>query len=166
VVDPESLPYRPCVGVVLFNPEGKVFVGERRGGSEHSQVSMAWQMPQGGIDEGEEPLAAARRELFEETSIASASLMAEAPDWFTYDLPQELLGVAWKGRYRGQRQKWFAFRFEGAEDEIDVLTPPDGHKPEFASWRWETLGRLPEIVVPFKRGVYEKVVSAFAHLAA
>jgi len=165
VVDPQSLPYRPCVGVALFNAEGKVFVGERTSGSEHTQVQMAWQMPQGGIDKGEEPLAAAHRELYEETSISSISLIEEAPDWVTYDLPEDLLGVAWKGRYRGQRQKWFAFRFEGAEAEIDVLTPPDGHKPEFTSWRWEALGRLPTIVVPFKRGVYEQVVSAFAHLA-
>ncbi|WP_018699622.1 RNA pyrophosphohydrolase [Amorphus coralli] len=165
MVDRQSLPYRPCVGVALFNAEGKVFIGERTSGSEHTQVQMAWQMPQGGIDKGEEPLAAAHRELYEETSISSISLIDEAPDWVTYDLPEDLLGVAWKGRYRGQRQKWFAFRFEGAEAEIDVLTPPDGHKPEFTSWRWEALERLPSIVVPFKRGVYEQVVSAFAHLA-
>ncbi|MEW5421574.1 RNA pyrophosphohydrolase [Amorphus sp. 3PC139-8] len=160
MVDPDTLPYRPCVGVALFNADGQVFVGERRGGSEHS-LTMAWQMPQGGIDDGEEPFAAARRELYEETSISSASLIAEAPDWLTYDLPPELVGVAWKGRYRGQRQKWFALRFEGSDAEIDVLSPPDGHKPEFASWRWEALERLPDLVVPFKRHVYEQVVSAF-----
>lgn len=165
MVDPSSLPYRPCVGVAVFNPAGDVFIGERRDGSEHSQVEMAWQMPQGGIDAGEEPLAAAHRELFEETSMSSVSLIAEAPGWVTYDLPSDLLGVAWKGKYRGQRQKWFAFRFEGAEDEINVLSPPDGHKPEFVSWRWERLERLPQLVVPFKRGVYEQVVSAFRSIS-
>ncbi|MGX1101080.1 RNA pyrophosphohydrolase [Amorphus sp. MBR-141] len=164
MVDPSSLPYRPCVGVALFNAGGEVFIGERHSGPEHSQIDMAWQMPQGGIDAGEEPLAAAHRELFEETSVASASLIAEAPDWVTYDLPRELLGVAWKGKYRGQRQKWFAFRFEGRDDEINVLSPPDGHTPEFASWRWERLERLPDLVVPFKRGVYEQVVAAFRHI--
>ena len=165
MVDPKSLPYRSCVGVALFNAVGEVFIGERRGGSEHAKVEMAWQMPQGGIDENEEPLAAAHRELFEETSISSVRFIAEAPHWVTYDLPSDLLGVAWKGKYRGQRQKWFAFRFEGLEDEIDVLTPPDGHKPEFASWRWERLERLPDLVVPFKRGVYEQVVTAFRGVA-
>lgn len=166
MVDPETLPYRPCVGVALFNAVGQVFIGERRGGSEHSHVTRAWQMPQGGIDPGEEPFAAAKRELHEETSVASVELIAEAPEWFVYDLPPELLGVAWKGRYRGQRQKWFAFRFLGRESEIDVLSPPDGHKPEFASWRWEALERLPDLVVPFKRPVYEQVVAAFRDVGA
>jgi len=165
LVDPNSLPYRPCVGVALFNAAGEVFIGERRDGSEHARVEMAWQMPQGGIDADEDPLAAAHRELFEETSVSSVRLLAEAPGWVTYDLPSDLLGVAWKGRYRGQRQKWFAFRFEGREAEINVLSPPDGHKPEFVSWRWERLERLPNLVVPFKRGVYEQVVAAFRDLA-
>lgn len=165
MVDPETLPYRPCVGVALFNGEGRVFIGERRGGNEHAQVTMAWQMPQGGIDPGEEPLAAARRELYEETSVSSADLIAEASDWFTYDLPRDLVGVAWKGRYRGQRQKWFAFRFLGTESEINVLSPPDGHKPEFSSWRWEALDQLPGLVVGFKRPVYEQVVAAFRDIA-
>jgi putative (di)nucleoside polyphosphate hydrolase len=119
-------------------------------------------MPQGGLDEGEDPYEAALRELYEETSVTEASLIREAPDWLTYDLPPDLVGKSWKGRYRGQKQKWFALRFEGKDDEIDVLHPGGGkHKAEFSSWRWEKLDRLPGLIVPFKRAVYEEVVKAF-----
>ncbi|MBX9930072.1 MAG: RNA pyrophosphohydrolase [Methylobacterium sp.] len=164
-----ALPYRRCVGVALLNARGRVFVGRRRAdaGPEHVADGRAWQMPQGGIDEGEDPYAAALRELFEETSVpaASVTLLAEAPDWLSYDLPPEILKQAWKGRYRGQTQKWFAFGFSGSEDEIDVLHPGGGaHKSEFDSWRWEAMKSLPDLIVPFKRPVYEGVVAAFSHL--
>jgi putative (di)nucleoside polyphosphate hydrolase len=160
-------PYRPCVGIALFNRDGLVFVGRRHAsaGPEHVEGPYAWQMPQGGIDPGEDPLAAARRELYEETNASSVSLLAEAPEWYAYDLPRDVAGRAWRGRYSGQTQKWFAFRFEGEDDEIDIASPA-GHKPEFDEWRWERLERLPELIIPFKRGVYESVVEAFRPFAA
>jgi putative (di)nucleoside polyphosphate hydrolase len=124
-------------------------------------------MPQGGLDKGEDPYEAALRELYEETSVKHASLIAEAPGWFTYDLPLDLIPTSWNGRYRGQKQKWFALRFEGDDSEIDVLNPGGGkHQSEFTAWRWEKLDRLPELIVPFKRGVYEEVVATFRHIAA
>ena len=159
---PERLPYRPCAGVALFNRDGLVLIGRRKGGAkgEEGRAGFEWQMPQGGIDEGEEPLGAARRELFEETNVASATLLAEARDWLTYDLPPH--AGRWRGRYRGQTQKWFAFRFEGEEAEIDIHRPGGGaHAAEFDSWRWEKLDRLPALVIPFKRGVYEAVAREF-----
>ena len=164
----EDLPYRPCVGVVLINREGLVFVGKRKGPApEHVDGGHAWQMPQGGIDPGENPLTAAKRELYEETNVRSVSLIAEAPEWFAYDLPPVVAGQAWRGKYRGQTQKWFAFRFEGEDSEINVLQPAGGkHKAEFEAWRWEKLTATPDLIIPFKRGVYERVVasfSAFAH---
>lgn len=164
MIDPDKLDYRPCVGIALFNERGDVFVGRRTPGSE-TRTQHSWQMPQGGIDPGEDPLSAARRELYEETGISSVRLLRESPDWFRYDLPRHLVGQAWRGRYRGQTQKWFAFRFEGPEGEIDVLAPPDGHKPEFIEWRWERLRRTPDLVIPFKRDVYLRVVDTFADLA-
>jgi putative (di)nucleoside polyphosphate hydrolase len=157
--------YRLCVGLAVFNREGLVFVGRRRVGPETGNQKQAWQMPQGGIDPGEAPLDAAIRELYEETSIRSVSLLGEAEEWFSYDLPAPLAGQAWKGRYRGQTQRWFAFRFEGDESEINVRSPGGGHKPEFAEWRWERLERVPDLIVPFKREVYQQVVSAFSGFA-
>lgn len=166
--DVARLPYRPCVGVALFNAEGRVFVGRRKPDrhAEPDGVTYEWQMPQGGIDSGEEPLQAAWRELYEETNVRSAELIAEASDWFRYDLPDAVLGRAFKGRYRGQMQKWFAFRFTGQESEINVQNPGGGqHRPEFIDWKWERLDAMPALIVPFKRGVYERVVQAFGHLS-
>lgn len=166
--DRESMPYRDCVGIAVFNSEGLVFIGRRmpEGDPEDSaELGSPWQMPQGGIDKGEVALVAAHRELHEETSIRSVRLIAEAPEWIHYDLPDPALGVALKGKYRGQRQRWFAFAFTGDESEINVLEP-DGHPPEFDAWRWERLEMLPDLVVPFKRDAYRKVVEAFAELPA
>lgn len=165
--DRKDLPYRYCVGVMLLNRDGQVFIGRRHSSDSHDQVSdgYAWQMPQGGIDPGEDPYQAAVRELYEETSVRSVTLLAEAPDWYSYDLPSMVAGRAWRGRYRGQTQRWFAFRFEGDESEINISKPGGGHhKPEFDEWRWEEMRRLPELIIPFKRDVYENVVSAFRFL--
>ncbi|MBD8066652.1 RNA pyrophosphohydrolase [Devosia sp. PTR5] len=166
--DREALPYRDCVGVALFNADGKVFMGRRKAEGDPDQSARfdaPWQMPQGGIDKGEDPLRAAMRELQEETNVTSVSLLAEAPEWVYYDLPEEALGVAWSGKYRGQRQRWFAFAFTGSETEIDVQSPGQGKFPaEFDGWRWESLTRTPGLVVPFKRDAYRKVVEAFADI--
>ena len=161
-------PYRPCVGIMLLNAQGLVFVGRRRNKKqpEHVAPGHEWQMPQGGIDKGEEPYAAALRELHEETNVTSATLLAEAPDWYSYDLPVDVVKKAWRGGYRGQIQKWYALRFTGDEREIDIHDPGPGHKPEFDAWRWEKMERLPELIIPFKRPVYEKVCAAFAPFAA
>lgn len=159
--------YRPCVGIALFNAEGLVFMGDRAaGGPEHSSGPYSWQMPQGGIDDGEPPFEAALRELAEETNVTSVSPLAEAPGWLTYDLPDDIAGKAWKGRFRGQAQKWFALRFTGAESEIDVLSPAGGHKAEFTQWRWERLARTPDLIIPFKKPVYESLAEIFAEFAA
>jgi len=158
--------YRPCVGIALFNRDGLVFVGRRKVGTPDGTLRHSWQMPQGGIDEGESVDAAGRRELFEETNVRSIAPLGEIEDWLTYDIPTPLAGLAWKGRYVGQRQKWLAFRFIGKDDEIDVERPAGGeHKPEFGAWRWERLERVPKLIVPFKRDVYKKVAEAFAPFA-
>jgi putative (di)nucleoside polyphosphate hydrolase len=157
--------YRPCVGVALVNRAGDAFIGhrKRKRGAEVLDP-RSWQMPQGGIDPGELPFEAAKRELWEETNISSTELIAELPEWLKYDLPEDARG-RWSGRYRGQTQKWFLFRFIGSENEIDVHHPADGaHDAEFDDWRWERLEHLPELVVPFKREVYETVAAAFAPL--
>ena len=153
---PESLPYRSGVGLVLFNPQGLVWVGRRL-----DQKGEAWQMPQGGIDEGETPEQAALRELEEEIGTARAEIVGETAGWLTYDLPPELVGVAWKGRYRGQKQKWFALRFTGSDADISIET----EHPEFAEWRWLEFDRLMEVIVPFKRDLYAQVTAEFADLA-
>jgi putative (di)nucleoside polyphosphate hydrolase len=153
--------YRPCVGVALFNPAGLVFIGRRKGTPDR-EGSFAWQMPQGGLDADEDALSAARRELAEETGVTSVQLGMEAPIWLHYDLPHDARKASWAGRYKGQAQKWFAFRFMGTDSEIDVLAPPGGHKPEFDAWRWEKLAATPGLVVPFKRDVYETVAKLFA----
>jgi len=161
----EDLPYRPCVGVLLLNRDGLAFIGRRIGGPEHVDLSHSWQMPQGGIDDGEKPWPAALRELREETSARSVERVGEIAEWLKYDIPREIVGQAWKGKYRGQTQKWFAMRFTGAESEIDVERPDGAAEPEFAAWRWEPLHNVPGLVVPFKRAVYERVVREFGPLA-
>jgi len=168
MVDRERLPYRDCVGTAVFNRAGLVLIGRRKpeeDPEDSSEAGAPWQMPQGGIDKGEAPLDTAYRELFEETSIRSVELIAEAPEWIYYDLPDEALGIALKGKYRGQRQRWFAFRFVGEESEINVTSPGNGKfTAEFDRWRWERLEALPDLIVPFKRDAYLQVVSAFRHI--
>jgi putative (di)nucleoside polyphosphate hydrolase len=166
-VDPEALPYRPCVGAMVLNANGLVWVGHRiaEPDGEMAGSDRLWQMPQGGIDKGEEPLATAKRELFEETGMESLTLIDEAPHWINYDLPRELVGIVWKGKYRGQTQKWFAFRFHGDESEIRINPPPAGHTAEFDRWDWRPMDDLPRLIVPFKRKVYDEVIAAFRHLA-
>jgi putative (di)nucleoside polyphosphate hydrolase len=161
----EDLPYRPCVGMCVINREGLVFAGRRKNGPQHVDATHEWQMPQGGIDEGEDPWAAAVRELYEETNIRSIEKLGEIKEWLVYDIPREILGQAWGGKYRGQKQKWFAMRFTGDDSEIDIEHPAGGHKPEFIAWRWERMEKLPDLVVPFKRKVYERVVQEFSKFA-
>jgi putative (di)nucleoside polyphosphate hydrolase len=156
------LPYRPCVGIVVFNRDGLAFIGRRIDGPEHVDMTHSWQMPQGGIDAHEEPWPAALRELHEETNIRSIERLGEIAEWLSYDIPPDLIGQAWNGRYRGQTQKWFAVRFTGAESEIDIAHPGGTHHAEFSAWRWEPLQNVPALVVPFKQPVYERVVAEFA----
>lgn len=152
----DDLPYRPCVGIMLINREGSVFVGRRI-----DQTVEGWQMPQGGIDAGETPAEAAMRELEEETGTNKAQILREYDEWLTYDLPQHLLGVALHGRYRGQKQKWIAMRFLGEDCDINIATA----EPEFASWKWLAIEALPRLIVPFKRDTYATVIAAFRDLA-
>lgn len=152
----DDLPYRPCVGIMLFNRDGLVFVGRRI-----DQTVEGWQMPQGGIDEGETPAEAGLRELREEIGTAKAVVLREYPEWLCYDLPPHLLGVALHGRYRGQRQKWLAMRFAGEDSDINIATA----EPEFAQWKWLALEALPRLIVPFKRDTYNKVIAGFRDLA-
>ena len=152
----EDLPYRPGVGIMLLDRAGQVFVARRI-----DMPSEAWQMPQGGIDAGEEPAEAALRELEEETGTSSARIIGEAAEWVRYDLPNEMIGKIWQGRYRGQRQKWFALRFLGTDDEIN---PAGVAHPEFDGWQWMDAGDLVANVVAFKREIYAMIVDEFAPL--
>lgn len=163
----EDLPYRPCVGVMVLNRDGLVWAGRRIaiGNSEYDGSPQLWQMPQGGIDPGEDPRAAAYRELYEETGMKTVTLLAEAPRWINYDLPPHLIGIGLKGKFRGQTQRWFAFRFEGDESEIAIDPPPGGHEAEFDQWAWKPMEELPGLIVEFKRKVYDEVVAEFRHLA-
>ena len=149
--------YRPGVGIVLLNADGLVFVAQRR-----DLFTEAWQLPQGGIDAGETPRQAALRELEEEIGTRQASYLAECPRWLSYDLPPDLARTAWGGKYRGQCQKWFAFRFTGADSDIDLNTA----EPEFSAWRWAPLATIPDLIVPFKRALYGELVASFRHLVA
>ena len=154
------LPYRPCAGIMLVNAHGKVFVGQRI-----DTTLEAWQMPQGGIDPGEDAYAAAIRELGEETGVTPehVELIAQAPEELYYDLPEDMIGKVWKGKWRGQRQRWFLLRFTGTDADIDIATDHE----EFRAWRWSDPADLPAMIVPFKRALYAQVLAAFApHLAA
>ncbi|MTJ82132.1 MAG: RNA pyrophosphohydrolase [Telmatospirillum sp.] len=150
-----SLPYRSGVGLMLFNPQGLVFTARR------IDTPDAWQMPQGGIDEGETARQAVLREMKEEIGTDQAEILAETADWISYDLPADLVGKVWKGRYRGQRQKWFALRFTGRDCDIDIRT----EHPEFDDWRWTRFDQLLELIVPFKRDLYRAVVREFTSVA-
>ncbi len=156
MTDITDLPYRPGVGIMLFNSAGQVLVARRI-----DMVSEAWQMPQGGIDAGESPIDAAFRELQEEIGTAKAELLAEAEDWLNYDLPHDLVAMLWQGRFRGQTQRWFAMRFTGVDADIDIET----ENPEFTEWKWAEVSALPDLIVPFKRDLYAEVVRRFGHLA-
>lgn len=155
MTDIASLPYRPCAGVMLTNAQGQVFVGQRL-----DNILEAWQMPQGGIDPGEDPLEAAYRELWEETGVnrALVELVAAAPDELLYDLPEDLIAKVWKGKWRGQRQRWFLFRFLGTDSDVNIATA----EPEFRAWRWAEPADLPELIVPFKRDLYQQLLAVFA----
>ena len=148
----QSLPYRPCVGIMLLNRDGAVFVAKRI-----DMPSDAWQMPQGGIDRGEDPRAAALRELEEEIGTAKAEILCESRVWLKYDLPVELSGGIWGGRYRGQRQKWFVMRFTGSDADINLAT----EHPEFDAWQWVAADRLPDLIVSFKRQLYIDILAEF-----
>lgn len=156
LIDPSSLPYRPCVGICLFNKRGEVFVARRI-----DTDLEAWQLPQGGIDEGETPETALFRELGEEVGTQNAKIIGEHPGWLAYDLPVDLIGKVWKGRYRGQTQKWYALKFLGKDDEIQIET----QHPEFSAWHWSPLGDIPDLIVPFKRDLYLEIVRTFTPIA-
>ncbi|MCR6629991.1 MAG: RNA pyrophosphohydrolase [Magnetospirillum sp.] len=149
-------PYRPNVGIVLFNAQGLVFTARRI-----DTAQTAWQFPQGGIDDDEDPRAAALRELEEEIGTAKAELIGESGGWYSYDLPPEVADTWQKGRFRGQKQKWFALRFLGSDADIDIHT----EHPEFAEWRWMKLAEVPSVIVPFKRALYKQVVAEFLPIA-
>ncbi len=153
----EKLPYRPCVGVMLMNRHGQVFVGQRL-----DRDTDAWQMPQGGVDKGEAPRDAALRELWEETGVTAdlVEIIAESADWLPYDLPHDLVPRIWNGRFRGQEQKWFLLRFAGSDNQVNIAT----QHPEFSEWRWLAKDDLVDNIVPFKREVYARVLEEFGPL--
>jgi len=150
-----KLPYRPCVGVMLINTDGHVFVGQR-----NDRFAEAWQMPQGGVDKGEAARDAALRELWEETGVTAdlVEIVAETEGWLPYDLPHDVVPNIWKGRFRGQEQKWFLIRFLGTDDQVNIET----ETPEFSKWRWQPADQLVKKIVPFKRAVYARVLEEFA----
>lgn len=154
-VNRESLPYRPAAGVMLLNRDGKAWVGQRL-----DSTLEAWQMPQGGLDPGEDAQDGALRELAEETGIPrdKVEILARAPEPLHYDLPDDLVGKMWKGKWRGQRQTWFLMRFTGEDADVNLQTP----KPEFRAWKWADPQELPALIVPFKQGLYRDILKAFA----
>lgn len=151
-----DLPYRPCVGIMLLNQDNKVFVAKRI-----DTMVEAWQMPQGGIDEGEDPVTAAFREMEEEVGSCHAEILDECEDWIKYDLPDHLIGKVWKGKYRGQKMKWFVLRYLGTDGDINIAT----EHPEFSEWRWIEMAALPETIVAFKKSLYQKLVDRFGKWA-
>ena len=152
---PAELPYRQGVGIMVLDRRGRVFVGRRI-----DTTAEAWQMPQGGIDDDEDARDAALRELREETGIDKVEVIAESAGWYCYDLPAELVGKVWRGRYRGQRQKWFVMRFEGDDGDIDIRSA----HPEFEAWKWLPMDKLMDSIVPFKRALYKELIAEFGHL--
>lgn len=150
-----NLPYRPCVGMMILNAENKVFVARRI-----DTLVEAWQMPQGGIDEGEAPHAAVLREMEEEIGTNKAEILAESREWLSYDLPEHLVPQLWGGKYRGQKQKWFALRFTGTDNDINIATK----HPEFSQWKWVAPAQVPNLIVPFKRELYQSIVEEFSSL--
>jgi putative (di)nucleoside polyphosphate hydrolase len=153
----EHLPYRPCVGMMVLDKKGRAFVGKRI-----DQTIEAWQMPQGGIDEGEDAREAVMRELAEEIGTKDIEFLREYPGWLYYDLPEHLIGVALHGKFRGQKQRWFALRFLGQDSDIRI----DTQHPEFSDWKWLGMDELLRVIVPFKREIYGKVIAAFSDLAS
>jgi len=159
IPDPATLPYRRNVGAALFNSHGQVLIARR---ADMGGATDSWQLPQGGIDAGEDPRAAVLREVAEELGTTSAVIIGEHPDWLSYDLPAHLIGIALRGRYRGQTQRWFALRFTGTDADIDLGQPPDA---EFDAWRWAELASLPDIAVSFRRPIYTILARSFARFA-
>jgi putative (di)nucleoside polyphosphate hydrolase len=152
----QKLPYRPCAGIMLLNNQNQVFVAKRI-----DTAVEAWQMPQGGIDQGEDPKEAAIRELEEETGIRDTQVIAEYEGWLTYDLPDELYGKVWKGKFGGQTMKWYVMRFNGNENDINIETA----HPEFSEWKWTEISNIPDMIVPFKKDIYQKLADKFSYLA-
>lgn len=148
-------PYRPCVGIILLNGDNHVFVGQRM-----DRMVEAWQMPQGGIEDGETPMQSSLREMEEEIGTNKAEFIAEHPHWLNYDIPVDLANRLWQGKFRGQTQKWLAFRFMGEDSDINIATP----EPEFRAWQWTSPRLLPSLAVPFKRDVYENILAEFSDL--
>jgi putative (di)nucleoside polyphosphate hydrolase len=162
LIDPSTLPYRPNVGAALFNPQGLVLVARRADMPNAEGAAGGWQLPQGGIDDDEDPGTAVLRELEEEIGTRNAVVVGEHPEWLTYDLPPDLLGRMLGGRYRGQRQRWFALRFTGRDSDIRLDLDPH---PEFDAWRWAALDELPGLAVAFKRPIYEVLAGSFRRFA-